>query len=319
MIGLMKEPTPISDFVQGADITGDSAQMADLLVKITGEMSSGGQSKHECAQLNRQGGGRFMRFARSMSLLGIIKKVPSASAGSFTLGLGPNQYVFTRKFNEFKSFYEACAESQEHWAQLVDDMDLTMIDFHKRGLELLISIGRRSRVCGLMSSNYVSTSILRKIVLAECAAGRWRQEWSKMTVADLRILSVDEGEHLNSVRQDIRVSELSFHLFGRTDWGLMVSCFACFWHDLLQLIENNKNKWGDTEQYEEMVSSEEFAEYVRKRNTYIGTTSAPINYVHGFIKRGGTPEPQRGLKRRSTDQLLDVPPASPRGGPAKRI
>ena len=84
----------MADFVREADLAGNSAQMAELLVKITKDMSSGGQSMHECAQLNRQGVGRFMGFARTMTLIGIIERRPSASAGTFTLGRGTSVYVF---------------------------------------------------------------------------------------------------------------------------------------------------------------------------------------------------------------------------------
>ena len=56
----------------------------------------------------------------------------------------------------------------------------------------------------------MSGSVLRKIVLAECAAGRWGSPWHEMTVKDVCTLSVGEAEHLSSVNEDMAVDELSY-------------------------------------------------------------------------------------------------------------
>ena len=55
MVGLVKEPKPVDSLVRGADLAGGAVAMFELLVRITQEMSEGGQSPHELAQLNRQG------------------------------------------------------------------------------------------------------------------------------------------------------------------------------------------------------------------------------------------------------------------------
>lgn len=65
IIALMKEPTPVGTLVREADSAGDHVGMAQLLVKITRQMSAGGRSAHENDQLNRQGvfrGGREKMF-----------------------------------------------------------------------------------------------------------------------------------------------------------------------------------------------------------------------------------------------------------------
>ena len=104
-----------------------------------------------------------------------------------------------------------------------------------------------------------------------------------MTVKDLSDISVDEGNHLSSVTQNMDVEELSYLCFGRTDWGLLVSCFTCLWHEFIEMAAKNEKKWGDLGQCQAIVSSVSFAECVRKRNEDIGTTCAPFNLLTGYV------------------------------------
>ena len=58
-----------------------------------------------------------------MTLLGIIAKTPSSSAGgSFSLGAAGNTYVFQENAIELTSVYEACEQKQEEWTALSDDI-----------------------------------------------------------------------------------------------------------------------------------------------------------------------------------------------------
>ena len=120
---------------------------------------------------------------------------------------------------------------------------------------------------------------------------------------DLCTLSVDEGKHLSTVDKGMHVEELSYLCFGRTDWGLLVSCFACLWHELIKLVTKTPKKWGDIGEYRALVASEPFAAYVRTQNTKNdGLTSVPVNLVSGYVRDVGNPN-KRALKRRPSDVL----------------
>ena len=164
-----------------------------------------------------------------------------------------------------------------------------------------------------------------KSPIGESAAGRWGSSCEKMTVDELRGLSVDTGCHLESVRGDLLAEELSYYCFGRTDWGLLVSCFACFWHELRirkrrvdenvheaigsfevrvdSLKKKRPDKWGDLDKYEAIVASEAFAIYVRTQNIETESTTAPMNLITGFIKEHGSEKQRRCLKPRASDEL----------------
>ena len=165
----------------------------------------------------------------------------------------------------------------------------------------MVRLGMKADVCGFKSNSYCTGSVVRKIMLAEVAAGRWRSDMHEMTVKDLSAISVDEGNHLSSVTQTMPVEELSYLCFGRTDWGLLVSCFACLWHEFIDMARKNDKKWGKLCEAEAIVSSLSFAEYVRKQNSQIGTASAPCNLLTGYILDKKAPK-GRGLKRRLSDE-----------------
>ena len=243
-----------------------------------------------------------MGFARAMTVLGIIKKAATSnSAGAFALGIHGHYYVFAEEPDNFLLFCETCTQMQEEWDTFFGDMGVSALSFHKQGIDLLVRLGMNADVCGFKRNSYCTGSVVRKIMLAEVAAGRWRSDMHEMTVKDLSAISVDEGNHLSSVTQTMPVEELSYLCFGRTDWGLLVSCFACLWHEFIEMAVKNDKKWGKLWEAEAIVSSMSFAEYVRKKNSQIGTASAPCNLLTGYILDKKAPK-GRGLKRRLSDE-----------------
>ena len=173
-----------------------------------------------------------------------------------------------------------------------------MLEFHENGLSLLPSIGRRADIYGLKSDRYASGSVLRKVVLAECAAGRWGSPWHEMTVKDLHRLSVDEAHHLSSVNENMAVDELSYLCSGRTDWGLCRPSISAG----PAAVTKNPKKRGDPKQRQAIFASESFAAYVRKCNEENLTTGVPINLVAGYTQNVESPALRRP-KRRASDEL----------------
>ena len=136
-----------------------------------------------------------MGFARAMTVLGIIEKAATSnSAGAFALGIQGNDYVFAKDADNFLLFYETCTNMQEEWNTFFGDMSLSALSFAKQGMDLLVRLGMKADVCGFKSNSYCAGSVVRKIMLAEVAAGRWRSDMHEMTVKDLSAISVDEGQ-----------------------------------------------------------------------------------------------------------------------------
>ena len=84
-----------------------------------------------------------MGFARTMTVLGIIKKATNKSAGAFALGIQRNYYVFTEEPDSFSLFYETCIQMQEEWNAFFDDMGVSVLSFHKEGMDLLVRLGKK--------------------------------------------------------------------------------------------------------------------------------------------------------------------------------
>ena len=143
--------------------------------------------------------------------------------------------MFHESLDVFTAFCEACLQMPEEWTALLDDMDLSMLEFRGKGFSLVLSIGRQADIFGLKSG----------------AAGRWGSPWHEMTGKDLCRLSVDEPEHLLSANKDMAVDELSYLCSGRTDWGL---CRPSISAGPASATKKPK-KWGDPKQCQAIFAS----------------------------------------------------------------
>ena len=151
-----------------------------------------------------------MGFARAMTVVGIIQKSPSNSAGDkFILGSSGLAYVFNESEDAFASFYDVCNEKDAAWCAILNDAGLTVLEFHAGILALVISMGTEAKVTGLKTRGYVSESVVRKIILAEFDSGRWAEPLAEMSVKELIEISVDEGGYLQTMDEGILVAELS--------------------------------------------------------------------------------------------------------------
>ena len=219
-----------------------------------------------------------------MSVLGIIKKSTSSSAGDkLILGSSGLTYVFNENENAFASFYDVCCNKDADWCACLDDAGLSVLGFHAKVLALLNSIGTQANVTGLKSRGYVSESVVRKIILAESDSGRWAEALAVMSVKELVEISVDEGEYLLSVDEGVLVEELSYLCFQRKDWGLFVSCFTCLWHDVIKSL-GRKALAINFARAKGIVASDGFAQFIKERNRHTGSTSVPFNLVTAYCK-----------------------------------
>ena len=44
-------------------------------------------------------------------------------------------------------------------------------------------------------------------------------------------MSADQNDHLDAFESHTSAGALSHFFFGRVDWPLLLSCFACLWHE----------------------------------------------------------------------------------------
>ena len=101
---------------------------------------------------------------------------------------------------------------------------------------LLQLIAKRCHVLGLAAEGYCFHFLYRKILLGE-ACFRMRStsfaavDWHALTVGDLKFMSADQNDHLSEFDASTSAGQVSHFIFGRVDWPLLLSCFACLWHE----------------------------------------------------------------------------------------
>jgi hypothetical protein len=84
----------------------------------------------------------------------------------------------------------------------------------------------------VLPRGYILDFGVRKLMLALIHRGCLRVDWSCVTMAMLQQMTADSNEYMNSLPATWTAATLSSFLFGRTDWGLYASMWACLFGDL---------------------------------------------------------------------------------------
>ena len=93
-------------------------------------------------------------------------------------------------------------------------------------------------------TGYCVTSLVRKVVLALLASGRASADWGSLRRSELEELCCDQSEFLKAVPQAWSAADISNFMFGRSDWGMFVSLYACFMKDALRSLKIETGQSG---------------------------------------------------------------------------
>ena len=158
-----------------------------------------------------------------------------ATGERWSLGLTQRQYVATPgDVRSVSSFLRACDEVAEDWKMCMEEVTLLSAIDQANAIVLKIAQRCDKHMEKWLKIGYVRKSIVRKIAIGKIVLGKARVDWEKMTVADLRRIFPDAGEHLKDFPQQWSVADLSMFLFDRADLAIFASCYACLWHDVAQ-------------------------------------------------------------------------------------
>jgi len=180
----------------------------------------------ELRHLTRNGTGRVSGLGPTLASVGILE--PSPVAG--------NTRRTKKPVGRFLQFWKDFSDVS--WATAVETQSFNV--FCSRVRALLQQIAQRSHCLGLKQEGYCFHFLYRKILIAEA---HFRNEsstsfaavdWHSITVGDLKYMSADSKDHLNAFDDHIGAGALSQFFFGRDDWPLFLSCFACLWHDTIE-------------------------------------------------------------------------------------
>merc|ERR1712078_227151 len=113
------------------------------------------------------------------------------------------------------------------------------LDFNKfyRHVKGTMSVaGNASSAFGLSAKKYCYDFAVRKFIIAEASKRNFCGQpphWETVSIREIRTASVDSGEHLELFQPDVSAAAASLCIFNRTDWAVMLSCFACLWQEVV--------------------------------------------------------------------------------------
>ena len=234
--------------------TGVSRVLVEIIRKISDGMM---QRPVELRQLTRNGAGRVSGLGPTLASIGILK--PSSDAGNVApdvrLGITRRAYSIRDDDQGFHEFWNDFTD--EAWATALDAPNFGTFCGGVR--TLLQRISKRTHALGLKAEGYCFHFLYRKLLIGEA---RFRKrstsfaavDWHALTVGDLKYMSADQNDHLSEFESSSSAGAMSYFIFGRVDWPLLLSCFACLWHESYE-SDGDQSELAGSETLSEFATS----------------------------------------------------------------
>ncbi len=88
------------------------------------------------------------------------------------------------------------------------------------------------------SNGYVKKTVVRKLICA-CPHVWNAADWGSVRRADLQAWTPDETKVLEEFPETATAESISMLLFGRPDWGLLVSMWGCMWKPAAHVLDKH--------------------------------------------------------------------------------
>ena len=168
--------------------------------------------------------------------------ITAASQERIILGKCRIEYLPTDEINSIARFLLACRAQQSAWQSVWKMREVT---------EVIATVCRVTQSmheeANIFPSKvgYVRKFIDRKLFLLVLAAGSINPGgWHSTAAASLKSMLPDQHDFTSAIPDRWTAAEMSNFLFGRDDWAVFASMWACLWHDVqekyamqLELIE----------------------------------------------------------------------------------
>ena len=236
----VKEPAALEKLEGEARRTSrniqEAAEFRECWLNVIRKIGDGEEQRSvELRQLTRNGTGRVSGLGPTLTSVGIL--MPSHDAGSgdgdVSLGLTRRAHRVNGDDGKFLDFWKDFAD--ESWATIVRTESFAAFCIQVR--TLLQRIAKRSHALGLAAEGYCFHFLYRKLLIGEAhlrnhSTSFAAVDWHTLTVGDLKYMSADQKDHLSVFDSHTSAGALSHFFFGRVDWPLLLSCFACLWHEV---------------------------------------------------------------------------------------
>ena len=248
-VAFVKERQAITFFEDALGKRADHSKedLRQAWISAVERIIKNGQDRDALRNLTRQGVGRFSCLARAMAMIGILENVPKPSPGKpsllagnwFTLGLDNRQYRFCEDQSEFDSFYDGLAPVDVQWQQTLKHFDdegeqFDLQKYCQAVRSLLSSAAASCSAFGLKNKGYCFDFAYRKFIIAEVRRNKSQVNW-ETSMTEIQPLYADcSNKYLAEIEDTVVSVALSQAVFGRADWAIMLSCFACLWAEVVE-------------------------------------------------------------------------------------
>ena len=250
VISLVKEPRATAVIVEqwrafppgydAAALTNAILKAADVCKACASTPGAPEIPPHEkeLEQLTRQGVARFNCLATTAVTLGVLRKAERRTARTIVLGLTGLLYDPAGDMKATTDFLNIVRSAKDVAAQPCPDAgerpDIRNVMNYARGVrrlfqDLYAKLGFGSRD----GTGYVPDTVVRKL----CAPILEGADWDAITMQNIRELSADRNEHLDSLPPHWSAAQLSAFVCDRPDWSLWASGFICLWGEVADKVE----------------------------------------------------------------------------------
>jgi hypothetical protein len=212
------------------------------------------------------------------------EKDPAASQDSRTptlivLGKTRVQYKPTDEVDSVARFLQACRGQQDSWKKVWDVKDVAGV------AEAVGKVTKAMHVEARVfptSVGYVRQFIDRKLILLVLAAGSaCPRGWHGTSAASFTSLLPDQHAFTSGIPKTWTAAEMSNFLFGRDDWAVFASMWACLWHEV---YEKYATQLEHIESFLAGGTSSPFAQRARALASKLGHNGTPCMIIDELMK-----------------------------------
>ena len=241
---LLKEPTATAAMMAETTGLGSAESFTAAIMRVVAAVDEA-PHESELRSLSRQGVARTTGVASTLRQWGFLTPTDAEHRETLAAAQGPEGrvYRFGLSLREYALAPDAEREAatrrllaassvvETEWRALLQS-GADALSFMRQFREIIRTAAETApKMFPKSDVGYVATFVGRKVLLAMVAHGYMTVDWSSLDRPALEELCCDQNGFLQEFDASWSAADISNFIFGRPDWGMFVSLFACLWRD----------------------------------------------------------------------------------------